>query len=161
MTNLKNSAKTKVECDILIYGNTAQQASDIMKTIDKQVSRSLFTGVWIGVFSSEQWSDENTNCKQLGNLISQAKYHYGDNSVGIYSRREEWDKLFGSSCNQYTSYTLWYQNPNGVASFSDWSAVSFGGWKSPKMKQYQQNAELCGVQLNFDYYNTWMDQAEE
>eukprot|EP00825_Cyclidium_porcatum_P040472 TRINITY_DN5123_c0_g1_i1.p2 TRINITY_DN5123_c0_g1~~TRINITY_DN5123_c0_g1_i1.p2 ORF type:complete len:125 (-),score=19.27 TRINITY_DN5123_c0_g1_i1:212-586(-) len=113
------------------------------------MNRDYYTEVWLGLFSSESWSDENTNCQQLENLITLGQQDFG-NYIGLLSTRDNWNAIFGSSCDKFSIYPIWYIDDNGIASMNDWSSESFGGWRKPTMKQYQTNGQVCGVSVNFD-----------
>lgn len=49
------------------------------------------------------------------------------------------------------SFLLRYAHYDGVASFSDWSKYTFGGWATPWAKQYGGTTTVCstGVDLNY------------
>ncbi len=57
-----------------------------------------------------------------------------------------------NACSLYTKLPVWYAHYDNVASFSDWSTVSFGGWSKPSMKQYQGDVTLCGCGVDKDFY---------
>ena len=74
--------------------------------------------------------------------------------MGVYSSEYEWETVMGSSgaCTDYTSYPLWYAHYDDNPSFSDFSEVSFGGWTTPSIKQYEGDATLCSTDVDMNYY---------
>lgn len=57
-----------------------------------------------------------------------------------------------SACAKFTDVPLWYAHYDNVASFSDWSSVSFGGWSKPAIKQYKGDTTLCGAGVDLNFY---------
>ena len=45
---------------------------------------------------------------------------------------------------------LWYAHYNGKNDFSDFK--EFGGWTEPWMKQFLQEQQTCGCQVNVNYF---------
>ena len=64
------------------------------------------------------------------------------NSVGFFSTKNIWNRVFGTTCTEYGSIAyLWYADyqANGkvdpTESFSDFTAYGgFGGWTQPDLK---------------------------
>lgn len=59
---------------------------------------------------------------------------------------------FSNYCPRFTDIPVWYSNIDNVASFSDWSSVSFGRWTYPSMKQYQGVDILCDCYVGKNFY---------
>ena len=96
------------------------------------------------------WQDMNTNCGFLHNLVSD--FQGRGVQVGIASSYYMWNTIFGgpNNCNQFSNLQLWYADYDGQQNFSDFQ--SFGGWKSPNIKQYNLNGSLWEIPVNFDWY---------
>jgi len=99
------------------------------------------------------WQDANTNCGFLHNLVSdfQAK----GVKVAIYASDHMWTTIFGApeNCNQFSNLQLWYPDYDGQKSFADFQ--SFGGWKSPTIKQYSGTGSACGASVDLNWYPNW------
>jgi len=100
---------------------------------------------WTGYSGSD-------NCNYIQSLVNAVKSKGG--SPGIYSSQYMWGTIVGSTygCTSVSSVPVWYAHYDGVASFSDWSSVSFGGWSKPAMKQYEGDAYLCSTSVDENYY---------
>ena len=82
--------------------------------------------------------------------------------AGIYTNYYNWEAIVGLSWSYPSSkgLPLWYAHYDNSASFSDYS--SFGGWKTPAVKQYEGDKTSCGVGIDYDYmtslshvHDTW------
>jgi len=94
----------------------------------------------------------SSNCQYVQELASTGTSNGA--SIGIYSSQYEWSVVMGSSsyCTTLTGYPLWYAHYDDSPSFSDYPSVSFGGWKTPAMKQYEGDVVLCNFDIDEDYY---------
>jgi len=92
------------------------------------------------------------NCEYVQELASAGKSNGA--TIGVYSSQYEWSVVMGTStyCTELTSYPLWYAHYDDSPSFSDYSSVSFGGWTTPAMKQYEGDATLCSFDVDENYY---------
>eukprot|EP01113_Clastostelium_recurvatum_P000662 TRINITY_DN10302_c1_g2_i1.p1 TRINITY_DN10302_c1_g2~~TRINITY_DN10302_c1_g2_i1.p1 ORF type:complete len:236 (+),score=42.32 TRINITY_DN10302_c1_g2_i1:2-709(+) len=70
--------------------------------------------------------------------------------VGIYSTPYEWGSVFGSSFTGFSNLPLWYANPNGQETFSDFAP--FAGWTTPALKQYSWSGSDCGSSYDADWH---------
>ena len=72
--------------------------------------------------------------------------------IGIYSAGVRWEEIFGNrtACTEFSSYPLWYANYDNKTNFIDFK--TFGGWKKPNRKQFQQNVRYCGAGFDINYY---------
>ncbi len=112
--------------------------------------------VWISVKKSsyDGWTDDvQTNRNFFVNIVGNCVEFslYGLN-CGVFSSIDDWEKIFGSTEWSYNEFRLplWYSNNDGNPSFSDF--VPFGGFSEPYGKQYSTNNNVCGVNVNFDYF---------
>ncbi len=71
---------------------------------------------------------------------------------GVFSNSKDWAKIFGSSDWSFniSGYSLWYSNNDDIPSMDDF--VPFGGFTSPYAKQYSVNNNVCGTNVNFNYF---------
>ncbi|ORZ03792.1 glycoside hydrolase superfamily [Syncephalastrum racemosum] len=70
---------------------------------------------------------------------------------GVYSSTYQWTTITGSaSWVLDSSVPLWYSHYDKSLSFSDFT--SFGGWKSPTIKQYDGGASFCSASWDKNYY---------
>ncbi|KAL0217071.1 hypothetical protein RCL1_007554 [Eukaryota sp. TZLM3-RCL] len=69
--------------------------------------------------------------------------------VGIYANKNQWTQICGTN-TEFSKYPLWYPHYDGIPSFSDW--VAFGGWRYPAIKQYKGTTDMCGTQIDLNFY---------
>ena len=71
---------------------------------------------------------------------------------GIYSSRNSWDAIVGSSWTyaKDAGLPIWYAHYDGLPAFSDFS--SFGGWTAPAIKQYLGDKSSCGAGVDYNWY---------
>lgn len=110
--------------------------------------------VWVDVEANPssgcKWTDANSNCQFLQELVNALKGH--GMHVGIYASSSQWQSIFGArgNCPYFTGQQLWYAHYDNNPSFSDFS--SFGGWSKPNIKQYKGDTTLCGAGVDMDFY---------
>jgi len=77
-------------------------------------------------------------------------------TLGVYSGNGSWSQVFGSASfgsGALTKYPLWYAHYDNNPSFTDYSAIKFGSWSNPSIKQYNGGSTICGIsQLDLDAY---------
>ena len=76
-------------------------------------------------------------------------------NAGIYTSHDRWSNIVGLDWTYPADQglPLWYFHDDQDASFSDFS--SFGGWKSPYIKQYYNSQKSCAVGVDYDYIDTF------
>mmetsp|Transcript_11935 Transcript_11935/g.14442 ORF Transcript_11935/g.14442 Transcript_11935/m.14442 type:complete len:338 (+) Transcript_11935:27-1040(+) len=107
--------------------------------------------VWLDIEGSEYWLGSSSSNQAWYQSLVDACTSSGY-SCGVYGSKYQWEDLFGTSTYSYGSeLPLWYAHYDDVASFSDYSTYSFGGWSSPTMKQYNGDITECsqGVDKNY------------
>jgi GH25 family lysozyme M1 (1,4-beta-N-acetylmuramidase) len=140
---------------ILESDNVEEQGE---RYVPVEIVGQLYGTVWLDVeinpSSGCSWAGNSaaSNCQYLGELVQALKNR--GKRVGIYSSRYMWETVMGSSgaCQNHTDLPVWYAHYDGVASFSDWSSVSFGGWSKPSIKQYLGDKVLCGTGIDYNFY---------
>jgi len=92
-------------------------------------------------------SNKQQNAEFLGEAINGAEA--AGAKIGIYASQSQWSAIMGSN-SSFSRYPLWYPHYDGNPSFSDFQ--SFGGWKSPHMKQYNDHSDVgCFQNVDPDY----------
>ncbi|KAL0222774.1 hypothetical protein P9112_002164 [Eukaryota sp. TZLM1-RC] len=69
--------------------------------------------------------------------------------VGIYANKYQWTNIMGNN-SEFSKYALWYPHYDNNPSFSDW--VPFAGWRYPAIKQYKGTTDICGTQIDKNFY---------
>ena len=120
-------------------------------------ANSFWSGkIWISVMksSNDGWTDDVQTNKNffiniVGNCLEFSLYGL---DCGVFSSIDDWEKIFGSTDWSYneSNLPLWYSHNDGDHSFSDF--VQFGGYSKPYGKQFSTNDNICGVNVNFDYF---------
>ncbi|VDO42026.1 unnamed protein product [Haemonchus placei] len=152
MTPQPSSAKTGAQQFDEMYNNLKNSNINV-QTVWIQQKRSVR---WFQVTSPINWSSvSTTNINFLNSILARAS-QYGL-TVGIYTSYYDWSQITGGAV--ITNAMLWYWNVYGVgpydespADFSDFRA--FGGWLSAAVKQFGQNENVCGVNVNRNVYLT-------
>jgi hypothetical protein len=107
--------------------------------------------IWLDIEGSQYWLGSSSSnqawYKSLVDACTSSGY-----DCGVYGSKSQWEDLFGSSTFSYgSSLPLWYAHYDDVASFSDYSSYSFGGWTTPSIKQYEGDVDLCNQNLDQNY----------
>ena len=110
--------------------------------------------IWMDIEGSEYWSSScSDNQNWLAEAISTIEGMYKgcglSSCVGIYASESQWSPIM---CNtsQFSNHALWYAHYDNNPSFSDFTP--FGGWSEPNCKQYAGTTNICGTQIDKDYY---------
>jgi|JI9StandDraft_2_1071091.scaffolds.fasta_scaffold189818_2 GH25 family lysozyme M1 (1,4-beta-N-acetylmuramidase) len=154
VSNLNNARAAGFTPDIYMFPCRGKSATSQVDTMISAISSNLYGKVWIDVETNPSpgcgWgSDHTTNCNFLTELVDRVKHH--GKSVGIYASKYMWQGIMGSftACPALGSEDLWYAHYDNNPSFSDFS--SFGGWKTPHVKQFQGTSTLCGAGVDKNY----------
>lgn len=105
--------------------------------------------MWIDIEDSSLWhSSQSSNQQCFTNMINKCS------SLGIkcgtYASASQWDSIMGSSFHGGKSTQLWYPHYDGSANCNDFS--SFGGWTSPRWKQYAGTTSKCGASVDLNVH---------
>jgi hypothetical protein len=95
--------------------------------------------------------DAPSNCEYV-RALADAVAAYGV-GVGIYSSHHSWLPIVGASCTALSRLPLWYPHYDRRAACDDYSKYAFGGWTSPRWKQFTDRAGTdpigaCGLPLD-------------
>jgi len=127
--------------------SAAYQVDELVDMLEENQANTIDI-IWIDVESPDIWyNDQNTNNQFVLNAIEEI--YLRGYRAGIYSSKSQWTEIMGSFSG-VSSYPLWYAHYDGNANFQDFK--SFGGWTKPFMKQYTENAQLCGSTVDKNYY---------
>eukprot|EP01113_Clastostelium_recurvatum_P031577 TRINITY_DN3952_c0_g1_i3.p1 TRINITY_DN3952_c0_g1~~TRINITY_DN3952_c0_g1_i3.p1 ORF type:complete len:272 (-),score=37.32 TRINITY_DN3952_c0_g1_i3:50-763(-) len=111
-----------------------------------------FGMVWVDIELCDNdpscWNSLQDNIDFIQEAVQTFQKH--NIAVGIYSTAWEWERVFGSDFTGFSNLPLWYANPNGNETFSDFGA--FGGWNWPAIKQYNWYGSDCGASYDADWY---------
>ena len=93
------------------------------------------------------WHDNyQANCDYVKEMLAQLKYF--QTPAGIQTNERFYNQVFGQKCD-LTGYPLIYSHNDGSPSVEDFK--TFGGWKEPYGKVFQDNVTLCNLTLNKVY----------
>jgi len=112
-----------------------------------QQGKSNFGKVWLDIEGTQYWGSQSANRDFFNGLLTACKSLGVD--CAVYSSASQWNPIFGSSFTGGSSVPLWYAHYDGSPSFSDFT--SFGGWKTPYMKQYNGDKTECGFDVDFNW----------
>ncbi|KAL9646766.1 hypothetical protein ABK040_001188 [Willaertia magna] len=107
-----------------------------------------FGQVWLDIEAPNLWSGNcNTNINFLRTMVQTIR------NLGytpqIYSSASQWNPIMCGS-TEFSNMQLWYAHYDGNPSFSDFTP--FGGWSHPNIKQYQGTTNICGTQIDQNFY---------
>eukprot|EP01111_Echinosteliopsis_oligospora_P009347 TRINITY_DN2724_c0_g1_i4.p2 TRINITY_DN2724_c0_g1~~TRINITY_DN2724_c0_g1_i4.p2 ORF type:complete len:240 (+),score=43.25 TRINITY_DN2724_c0_g1_i4:53-721(+) len=129
-------------------------ASNLIGQLVNQVGLQNFGMIWLDLEVCDDdpgcWGGAESNLAYIKDMVSAAQA--AGAKLGIYSTPYEWDHLglTGLGVQEFANLPLWYANPDGDESFSDFQ--SFGGWSTPVMKQYDWNGNQCEQTYDADWY---------
>ncbi|KAI8337269.1 glycoside hydrolase superfamily [Chlamydoabsidia padenii] len=128
----------------------ATQVSEFITVMN--ANKMLIGTIWLDVEVDSQannWPSPTSN-KQTLTAFKNAWNGSGLN-WGVYSSLSQWSSITGgSSWVLDASKPLWYAHYDNTANFNDFRA--FGGWSSPKMKQYAGDVSVCSAGVDVNYF---------
>jgi hypothetical protein len=68
--------------------------------------------------------------------------------VGVYTSLPMWADVMGNSTD-FNDLALWWAVYDNEPSFDGWK--SFGGWNQPRLKQFNDGSEVCGVSMDHNW----------
>jgi len=105
--------------------------------------------VWLDIEGTQYWLGSSAANQAWYKQLKNACATYSV-SCGVYSSKVQWQAIFGSSTFSYGSeLPLWYAHYDNNPSFSDFSP--FGGWTTPRIKQFHGDTTLCGVGVDSNF----------
>ena len=145
--NLDHAKAAGLHTDLYIFpcfscGNPAKQVADTIAAVGARPVGYY----WVDI-EKYQWSpDKAKNREFLKEMVAAIKAK--GKSPAIYSNYYMWQEVVGLDWAEFSSLPLWYALYDKVDTCSNYKP--FGGWKSPKYKQYQGTTTLCngGVDLS-------------
>ncbi len=106
-----------------------------------------FGMLWLDIETGAGWGGAAANHAWLVAAVKQAQAR--GIRVGIYSSRYQWSTVMGSY-SDLASLPIWYAHYDNNPSFSDFQ--SFGGWSRPAIKQYAGDVNVCGADVDANWY---------
>ena len=144
--------------DVYMFPCRGQSATNQVNQLISSLGSANYGQIWLDIETNPSsgcsWANYGgaSNCDYVGELIAAVRNK--GKAPGIYASRYMWEQIMGSagSCTKHTATPLWYAHYDGVASFSDWNSVSFGGWSKPNIKQYKGDVTVCGAGVDLSFY---------
>jgi GH25 family lysozyme M1 (1,4-beta-N-acetylmuramidase) len=129
--------------------SAAQQIQASVNALNSGCSAAWSGRTWLDIEGSQYWTGSTSSNQAWYKQLVDACNTYSK-SCGVYSSASQWSAIFGSSSFSYGSnLPLWYAHYDNKPSFSDFS--SFGGWKSPHVKQYAGDVTSCSMGVDKNY----------
>ena len=123
-----------------------QQMEDTVNAL-KNVEYGM---LWLDIEGTQYWhSDQSQNVNFIQGLVDAGNAL--NVTLGMYTSKSQWSQLCGTS-SQFSYLPLWYPHYENPANPTYSDFVSFGGWKSPSIKQYQGTTSLCGAGVDLNAY---------
>jgi len=109
--------------------------------------KNNFGKIWLDIEGTQYWGGQSANQGFFNGLVAGCRS--AGVSCGVYSSASQWNPIFGSSFTGGSAMPLWYAHYDNSPSFGDFS--SFGGWKTPYMKQYNGDQTVCGFDVDLNW----------
>jgi len=126
-------------------GNPQGQVSDCINNLRN--FQCQFGMLWLDIEGPQYWMDQGSNVAFFDGLVQQASAM--GVTIGIYTSASQWEPIMGDY-EGGSPYPLWYAHYDGQPNFGDFSP--FNGWTSPAIKQYAGDDNVCGLDLDDDWY---------
>jgi hypothetical protein len=104
------------------------------------------------------WRDSyEVNRHWIEGFLTTCKEYF--QSCGVLSTRAVWTTLFHTSTytnsSVFDGVSVWYSDDGSKPNFKDFREedVSFGGWSTPSMKQFERQNDVCGFVVGSDWLN--------
>ena len=124
-------------------GNPAGQATAFWNAL-----KGKFGTVWLDI-EVFHWSSNHADNQKFISALADSLAEKGA-KIGIYTNLYNWSSIVGTDWAEMSKYPLWYAHYDDNPSFSDFEA--FGGWKKPAIKQYSGGTDICGANVDRDWY---------
>mmetsp|Transcript_20031 Transcript_20031/g.28771 ORF Transcript_20031/g.28771 Transcript_20031/m.28771 type:complete len:254 (-) Transcript_20031:145-906(-) len=129
--------------------SAATQVQELTNYLNDNCHDHWSKRIWLDIEGTQYWYGNTTKNREFyEHLVNSCKNK--SPHCGVYTSSSQWSAIFGSSSYKYgNELPLWYAHYDGKANFDDFS--SFGGWSSPRAKQYAGSTSKCstGVDLNY------------
>uniref|UniRef100_A0A914QPZ4 Lysozyme n=1 Tax=Panagrolaimus davidi TaxID=227884 RepID=A0A914QPZ4_9BILA len=105
--------------------------------------------LWLDIqIENGSWgTDKKHNQAFIKELIDEAEHE--TEKVGIYTQNDSWKNIVGIDWNYANNKYLWYPRFNKTPEELTSVFMPFGGWKKPKLHQFDQNVKSkCDVKIN-------------
>ena len=147
--NLRKAAQANLTTDVYIDPCVScNDAYGSVKTIVNALKNENIGTFWVKIYINTWMESASRNKDFITSLIGQMEAQgISKDKIGILTSKFNWDRIT-NYWDAMSGYKLWYISDNGVNTFEDF--VSFGGWTTPYMKQYDLLTPECGRYMNFD-----------
>lgn len=126
-------------------GEPAVQMREVLDFI--QASGQRFGMLWHDIEGPKYFGECPENRKFLQEALAEGERR--GIRQGIYSSASQWQPIM-CGAEEFSHYPLWYAHYDNRPDFS--SFRPFGGWDRPVMKQYMGTTDLCGTQVDLNFY---------
>jgi len=128
-------------------GNPKGQVQQMVSYL--QSYQCKYSTIWFDIEGpGTYWSNTpSNNVNFIQQLFDEA--HALTQKFGVYTSASQWNPITGDWTGG-SSYPLWYAQYNNEPNYNGFT--SFGGWKSPSMKQYQGDVSKCSLDIDLDWY---------
>jgi len=126
-------------------GNPQQQMTDCVNNLRN--FQCVFGMLWLDIEGPQYWMDQGSNVAFFDGLVQQAQAM--GIVLGVYTSASQWEPIMGDYQGG-SQFPLWYAHYDGQPNFGDFSP--FNGWNSPAIKQYAGDDNVCGLDLDDDWY---------
>ena len=143
---------TDIDCTVYLSpcftcGNARKQIQDTCTAID---GTGFVYRPYIAVEDPQDWSTDTAANRAFLEEITDEVLNQRNcfDNLRFRSTKFEWEKILGADYSKYSSKYLWYVSSDKKQDFSDFK--TFGGWRTPLVKQYDQSKRVCDNNVNLD-----------
>jgi len=159
--NFRNARLSPIP-NLDIYAFICNQCEDndpekICDSLYKNIPGTFNGTLWLNIGPCDGcWAEDfGLNLFFIQNTVNACKAR-GFEKVGIYSTYSAWGSVLEDASEgtpDLQKLDLWYVHYDNDAGFDDFTSVTFGGWKQPKIKQYGGVVSSCGILVNNNFAN--------
>jgi len=146
--NAHDAGVSRVDIYMFPCPQCAASGTDQVKQLKEYIDahKVRFSTLWLDIEGPQYWRDQSFNRNFFNELVKAVEGY--KIPLGIYTSESQWIPIFGSFTGG-SHLPLWYANYDGVPDFNDFS--SFGGWRTPVMKQFSDAGAKCGASYDIDW----------
>ena len=145
--SLKNAQAAGLSTHTYIFPNTNGDPSQQIDAIISGLSGCGYSYIFIDV-EQYDWKDQSFNRNFLKTMIDHLVSRTG--RCDIYTNKVQWGGIVGLDYTYGSKCGLWWASWDNQPNFNDFSP--FSGWNQAEMKQYTGDSQVCGSDIDHDYY---------